>query len=168
MKVHPEHQAIFTKELWRGRKINEDEQSVMICTREQQLQVPLHKQTLLTMKTVLTMKHLENSEADHKRRTWEKVTTLDYESFKDNNEKVWFYTGLTNWSLLLNVFQFVQPFVHTYMYCRSSLPAFQQVVMMLMRIHLVCATVIDVCHRYWCSISNIETLDCVTRERTSS
>ena len=64
----------------------------------------------------------------------EKVTALDYECFKDDNEKVRFYTGLTNWSLLLIVFQFVQPFI--YASHRSSLPAFQHVVMTLMRLHL--------------------------------
>ena len=38
----------------------------------------------------------------------EKITVLN-EDFKDNDEKVRFYIGLTNWNLLLIVIQFVQP-----------------------------------------------------------
>ena len=64
----------------------------------------------------------------------EKITVLNEAFFKDDNEKVMFCTGLTNWNLLLIVIQFVRPFLNT---CnRSTLPAFQQVVLMLMRLHL--------------------------------
>ena len=40
----------------------------------------------------------------------EKITVLN-EDFKDNDEKVRFYIGLTNWNLLLIVIQFVQPWI---------------------------------------------------------
>ena len=55
-------------------------------------------------------------------------------SFKEDDEKVRFYTGLTNWSLLAIVVHFVQPFVDVHN--RSMLPAFQQIVMTLMRLRL--------------------------------
>ena len=64
----------------------------------------------------------------------EKITVLNEDFFKDNDEKVRFYTGLTNWNLLLIVIQFVQPFLNT---CnRSMLSAFQQVVLTLIRLRL--------------------------------
>jgi len=50
----------------------------------------------------------------------ERITVLNEAFFEDDNEKVKFYTGLTNWNLLLTVVQFVQPFLNT---CnRSTLP----------------------------------------------
>ena len=66
----------------------------------------------------------------------EKVLSLEIteQSFKDNDEKIKFYTGLTNWSLFALVFQFVQPFLNVH--GRSSLSAFQQLIMTLMRLRL--------------------------------
>lgn len=59
---------------------------------------------------------------------------LNEDFFKDNDERVRYYTGLTNWNLLLIVIQFVQPFINVH--SRSTLSAFQQVIMTLMRLRL--------------------------------
>ena len=64
----------------------------------------------------------------------EQITKLDEEFFKDDDEKVKFYTGLTNWNLLVIVMQFVQPFLNRSN--RSTLSAFQQLIMTLMRLRL--------------------------------
>ena len=64
----------------------------------------------------------------------EQITKLDEEFFKNDDEKVKFYTGLTNWSLLVIVMQFVQPFLNRSN--RSTLSAFQQLIMTLMRLRL--------------------------------
>ena len=54
--------------------------------------------------------------------------------FKGDDEKVRYYTGLTNWNLLLIIIQFVQPFINVHN--RSSLSTFQQVVMTSLRLRL--------------------------------
>ena len=51
-------------------------------------------------------------------------------SFKDNDEKVRFYTGLTNWNVL-SLFTFVRP--HR---TKVSLPPFEQLIMTFMRLRL--------------------------------
>ena len=53
-------------------------------------------------------------------------------SFKDNDEKVRFYTGLTNWNVLLSLFTFVQPHLST----KVSLPPFEQLILTFMRLRL--------------------------------
>ena len=67
-----------------------------------------------------------------KKELSEKITVLNEAFFKDDDEKVKFYTGLTNWNLLLIVFQFVQPFLNH----RCTLTTFQQVILALMRLRL--------------------------------
>ena len=64
----------------------------------------------------------------------EKITVLNENFFKDNDVKIRFYTGLTNWNLLLIVIQFVQPFLNTSNH--SMLSAFQQVVLTLIKLRL--------------------------------
>ena len=59
-----------------------------------------------------------------KKELSEKITVLNEAFFKDD-EKVKFYTGLTNWNLLLIVFQFVQPFPNH----RCTLTIFQQIIL---------------------------------------
>ena len=59
---------------------------------------------------------------------------LKEDFFKNDDEKVRYYTGLTNWKLLLIIYQFVQPCLNTA--SRSTLSAFQQLIMTLMRLHL--------------------------------
>ena len=70
----------------------------------------------------------DNTRLRSEKQELREKTVLNEDFFKDDNEKVRFYTGLTNWNLLLIVIQFVQPFPNT---CnRSTLPAFQQVVLL--------------------------------------
>ena len=66
-----------------------------------------------------------------------KVVSLEISEqfFKSNDDKVQFYTGIANWNLLVLVIQFVQPFLNVH--GRSSLSAFQQLIMTLMRLRLV-------------------------------
>ena len=64
-----------------------------------------------------------------------KETMLDEDSFRDNDEKVLFYTELTNWKILFVVFNFVQSHIiaatgHT------SLSPFQQLLLTLKRLGL--------------------------------
>ena len=67
-----------------------------------------------------------------KKELSEKITVLIETFFKDDDEKVKFYTGLTNWNLLLIVIQFVQPFLK---HC-CTLTTFQQIILALMRLRL--------------------------------
>ena len=59
---------------------------------------------------------------------------LNKDLFKNNDERVHYYTGLTNWNLLLILIQFVHPFLNVH--GQSSLSAFQQVTMTLMRLRV--------------------------------
>ena len=54
--------------------------------------------------------------------------------FRDDDEKVRFHTGLTNWNLLMIVINFVQPFISTHHL--SALSPFQKVILTLMRLRL--------------------------------
>ena len=69
---------------------------------------------------------------------------LNEHFFKNNVERVHYYTGLTSWNLLLIVIQFVQPFLNVCGW--SSLLAFQQVIMILMRLCVGLRT------RFWISV----------------
>lgn len=59
-------------------------------------------------------------------------TRYDEQSFIDNNEKVRFYTGLSNWDILHLIFKFVEPNLKQ----RSNLTPFQQLLLCLMRLRL--------------------------------
>ena len=58
--------------------------------------------------------------------------TLNEDSFRDDNQKVLYYTGLTNWELLNVLFQYVKDDLKK---C-SILTPFQQLLSTLMRLHL--------------------------------
>jgi len=63
-----------------------------------------------------------------------KLSTFDEDSFKNNDEKVRFYTGLTNWNILLTLFTYLQSYLPVT--SRTSLTAFQQLMLTLMRLRL--------------------------------
>jgi len=63
-----------------------------------------------------------------------KLSTFDEDSFKNNGEKVRFYTGLTNWNILLTLFTYLQSYLHVT--SRTSLTAFQQLMLTLVRLRL--------------------------------
>lgn len=54
------------------------------------------------------------------------------DTFKNNNEKVLFYTGLTSWDVLDVLFQYVKPKLKKH----SALSAFQQLISTFMRLRL--------------------------------
>ena len=58
--------------------------------------------------------------------------TFDEDAFKDNDAKVRFFTGLTNWEVLYKLFQFVRE----HLIGHSSLTPFQQLMLTLMRLRL--------------------------------
>ena len=59
-----------------------------------------------------------------------KLVTYDKNSFFDNNEKVRFFTGLTNWEVLLKLFEYIQPHLPSH----ESISPFQQLILTLMRL----------------------------------
>lgn len=59
-----------------------------------------------------------------------KESRLDEDTFKDDDEKVRYYTRLTNWKVLLLLFTFVQPHLKQH----SNLTPFQQLLLTLMRL----------------------------------
>ena len=59
---------------------------------------------------------------------------LDEDGFKDNHEKVCYYTGLPKWGLLYVMFTFLKPHLSTA--SRKALTPFQQVLMTMMRLRL--------------------------------
>ena len=63
-----------------------------------------------------------------------KSKALDEDFFRDDDEKVRYYTGLTNWNLLVTLIQFVQPSLSTHH--RSALSPFQKLILTLMRLRL--------------------------------
>ena len=71
--------------------------------------------------------------------------SLNEEGFKDNDEKVRFYTGLPNFMVLMTLFNFLEGCVTTT--ARTSLSKFQQFIMTLMRLRLN-LTLTDLGYRY--------------------
>ena len=59
---------------------------------------------------------------------------LNEDSFKDNDEKVLFYTGLSKFALMMTVFHFLESFINTT--ARTSLSKFQQFLLTMMRLRL--------------------------------
>ena len=62
------------------------------------------------------------------------ASRLDEDGFKDNHEKVCYYTGLPKWGLLYVMFTFLKPHLSTA--SRKALTPFQQVLMTMMRLRL--------------------------------
>jgi len=62
-----------------------------------------------------------------------KLSTFEEDSFK-NNDEVWFYTGLTNWNILLTLFTYLQSYLQATSH--TSLTAFQQLMLTLMQLRL--------------------------------
>ena len=62
------------------------------------------------------------------------IDSVSEEAFKDNNEKVLFYTGLPSYFILMTVFNFVKDYI--VITPTSSLSKFQQFVMTLMKLRL--------------------------------
>ncbi len=60
------------------------------------------------------------------------ILALKEESFKENDKKVCFYTGLPSWDLLNKLFLYARPHLST----EKSLTPFQQLLMTLMRLRL--------------------------------
>ena len=61
-----------------------------------------------------------------------KLATYDEDCFRGNNDKVRFFTGLTNWDILTKLFQYVKPYLGDHL----SLTPFQQLMLTLMRLRL--------------------------------
>ena len=59
------------------------------------------------------------------------MSKLDDKGFKDNHEKVCYYTGLPKWDLLFVMFTFLKPQLSTA--SMKALTPFQQVLMTMMR-----------------------------------
>ena len=57
---------------------------------------------------------------------------FDVPSFKDNNEKVLFFTGLQTWHTLLTLYSYLRPYLST----RKSLNGFELLIMTLMKLLL--------------------------------
>ena len=71
-----------------------------------------------------------------KARTHEKLCaiTLDEESFRDNDEKCVFFTGIPKWEVLLVLLAYLKPQLSTA--SRRALTPFQQLLLTLMRLRL--------------------------------
>lgn len=61
-----------------------------------------------------------------------KPYVMNEDTLKDDNEKVRYYTGLTNWYVLSYLFSYVHP----YLVSRTSLSPFQQLLLTLMQLRL--------------------------------
>ena len=62
----------------------------------------------------------------------EKHEVFGIDDFQGNDEKVRFFTGLTNWEILSKLFEFVKP----HLVGHQSLTPFQQLMLTLMRLRL--------------------------------
>lgn len=63
-----------------------------------------------------------------------KEVSLDESGFRDNNEKVLFYTGLLSWNLLCCIYNFVLPYLSQSAKC--TLSPFQRLMLTLIRLRL--------------------------------
>lgn len=82
----------------------------------------------------------------------EKVNTLtlNEDSFKNNDEKVKYYTGLPNFALLMTIFNFVAP--HVASTHKNVLSKFQELLIVLMRLRLNLGFQ-DLAYRFGISVS---------------
>lgn len=94
------------------------------------------------------IKKLENEIVELKSKA--KQRSLDEDAFKESDEMVRFYTGLSTWELLYLLFTFVKPHLRQ----RSSLTPFQQLVITLMRLRLN-LSVKDLAYRFIVHYSTI-------------
>ena len=65
-----------------------------------------------------------------------KLNSLNEDSFRENNDKVLFYTGLPNWSLLLCVFNFINNSSLEFKSSKGILSPFQKFLLGLIRMRL--------------------------------
>lgn len=61
-------------------------------------------------------------------------STMNEASFKGNDQKVLFYTGLSTWSLFMTLFTYIKPYLHVG--GNSTLSPFQQLLITLIRLRL--------------------------------
>ena len=100
--------------------------------------------------------------------------TLNEDSFRDNNQKVLYYTGLTNWELLNVLFQYVKDDLKK---C-SILTPFQQLLSTLMRLRLdlsgqdlayrIVLPLVEHLGMSWKCCCEIKAFDCLARSRHTS
>ena len=83
-------------------------------------------------KSQLEVAREENKEAAKKFKLQVEEFTLNEASFKDNDNKVLYYTGLSTWKLLQKLFAYIKPHLRQ----QSSLSPFQQLLVTLMRLRL--------------------------------
>lgn len=81
-----------------------------------------------------------------------KISTLviGYDYFKGNNTKTRFYTGLSTWSLLKNLYELIESALPTHFNCK--LTKFQMLVLTLMKLRLN-LTFTDIGYRFQISVS---------------
>ena len=65
-----------------------------------------------------------------------KLNSLNEDSFREDNDKVLFYTGLPNWSLLLCIFNFVNNSTLEFKSSKEILSPFQKLLLALIRMRL--------------------------------
>lgn len=116
------------------RKENEQVKEEIERVREEHDQVEEEQEKLKEQLEKLKKEHdaflLETVAGDVLSR---KVQMTSIESdFQDNNDKVRYFTGLTNWNLLSKLYQFVAP----RLFAHHSLTQFQQLMITLMRLRL--------------------------------
>ena len=61
-------------------------------------------------------------------------SSMNEESFEDDDKKVVFYTGLSTWSILMTLFTYIKPFLHVG--GNATLSPFQQLLVTLIRLRL--------------------------------
>ena len=119
--------------------VSKDENS-----KEEQRTTSVGVQTDLSASMISNMQHELDKLRQEKKKLEQEVeeNSFDLKSFKDD-EKTKYYTGLSNLSLLISLFNFLQ----VYLPSSSKLTKFQQLLFVLMRLRLGCQ-IQDLAYRF--------------------
>ena len=107
--------------------LSEDLDAATVALQQEVNKVKKERDALKEENAILKEK-LESMQSEMKK------LSFDQEYLKNNDKKVLYYTGLSTWSLLMTLFMFIKPHLHTT--GKSSLSPFQQLMMTLMRLRL--------------------------------
>ena len=103
-------------------------------------------QTDMSMKTFSALQEevVQLQVKNHEQQEEMKQSKMSEEAFKNDDEKVKYYTGLPTFAVLMTLFQFTQPFIPN---SRTAMSKFQQCILVLARLRLNLA-VSDLAYRF--------------------
>ena len=154
VKRKAEEDIIRNKES-RKRKFEESlkEQCQINTDHEPEVEVSVPAVSTMTNLSMDSINNLEDENHQLRQENKDEISKQEFDehSFRDNEAKVRFYTGLPSFATLMIILEFVSLYVST---SRCALPKFQQFLMVLMKLRLNLADQ-DLAYRFGIHQSNV-------------